>query len=101
METNFGTMKMVRALDDLQKKIQTKVQITGTTLKIIAIVTMLIDHIGAALIEQGVWFKIDPNAKVDRVYAYDEIFRMNFTYTRCEKICHKAWNFCNNIRNTI
>lgn len=76
METNFGTMKMVRALDNLQKKIKTKVQITGATLKIIAIVTMLIDHIGAALIEQGVWFKIDPNAKVDRVYAYDEIFRI-------------------------
>ena len=39
--------------------------LTGSTLKIIAMVTMLIDHIGASILERGVMPKVADGSVMD------------------------------------
>ena len=49
-----------------------KINLTGSHLKWIAIITMLIDHIGAALLEQGILSKM---AEYDFWYRFDDVLR--------------------------
>lgn len=63
---------------DFYKKetlIRQKFPIPASYLKYIAIITMLIDHIGAALLEREVWFFYEKYNMFDSIYTIDMILR--------------------------
>ena len=89
--------------------------LTGSTLKWIAIVTMLIDHTGAAVLEKMlISGKYGEVSAANPLYQTDMVLRKTgiphflfpfggrlFTYEKCVEICRQTGAFCFGFGNTV